>query len=134
MEGESTIYVRFVTNRIDGSSLKRQGVFQAAADLIDSKLLPDDEAKELKELERWFDKNLRKPDRFARSRRSHPAPKAISWFKSSAMEYVERMHAMCRILNEHGVQTEMITSQRPGYVVFQDEFQIAAVPFRETAT
>ena len=41
---------------------------------------------------------------------------------------------MCRILNEQGVRTEMITSPRPGYVVYEDEHQIAAIPFSETAT
>jgi hypothetical protein len=51
-----------------------------------------------------------------------------------ATEYVSRMHALCRILNEHGVRTEMITSARPGYVVFEDDYQVAAVPFAETAT
>jgi hypothetical protein len=63
MEGEAPIYVRFVTAVIDPSSLKRRGVFQAAADLIESKLLPAEEARELKEIERWFDKNLREPAR-----------------------------------------------------------------------
>ena len=41
---------------------------------------------------------------------------------------------MCRILNEHGIRTEMITSARPGYIVFEDEHQVAAVPFKETTT
>src|SRR5438874_1586929 len=115
-------YVRFVTASIDEHSGKRRGVFQAAADLVESKELPDYQLGELQLLRKWFDKHLEAPDRFARSPRKSAAPKAISWYKSTAIECVSRMHAMCRILNEHGVTTEMITSARPGYVVFEDEY------------
>ena len=41
---------------------------------------------------------------------------------------------MCRILNELGVRTDMITSAQPGYVVFEDNHQVAVVRFAETAT
>jgi hypothetical protein len=127
-------YVRFVTSVLDENSGKRRGVFQAVADLVDANELPDHDLEELTAIRKWFSQHLDAPDRFARGQRKHAAPKAISWYKSSATEYVSRMHDLCRILNEHGVTTEMITSARPGYVVFEDEHQIAAVPFAETAT
>jgi hypothetical protein len=125
-------YVRFVTAILDADSGRRQGVFQAVADLVDGNELPEHDFEELQILGKWFTDHLEAPDRFARSRRKSAAPKAISWFKNSATEYVGRMHSVCRILNEHGIQTEMITSARPGYIVFEDEHQIAAVPFAET--
>lgn len=127
-------YVRFVTSTIDKDSGKRRGVFQGIADLVDANELSEHELEELQGIRKWFNQHLKKPDRFARSQRKNAAPKAISWYKSRATDYVSRMHAMCRILNEHGVSTEMITSARPGYIVFEDEHQIAAVPFAETAT
>jgi len=127
-------YVRFVTSTIDEDSGKRRGVFQAAADLVDANELSEHELDELEAIRKWFHQHLDAPDRFARSRKSNAAPKAISWYKGTAIEYVSRMHAMCRILNEHGIMTEMITSTRPGYIVFEDEHQIAAVPFAETTT
>ena len=127
-------YVRFVTLTIDEASGRRRGVFQAMFDLIDERELSDHEMDEVQALRKWFNKHLAKPDRFARSPKRHAAPKAISWYKTSAMEYISRMHAICRILNEHGIVTEMITSTRPGYVVFEDKHQIAAVPFSETRT
>jgi len=127
-------YIRFVTSAIDEDSGKRRGVFQAVADLVDANEFSEHELGELQAIRKWFNKHLDVPDRFARSRRKNAAPRAISWYKSSATEYIGRMHAMCRILNEHDVITEIITSSRPGYVVFEDEHQIAAVPFAETAT
>jgi hypothetical protein len=102
--------------------------------LLDARELSQSETQELQAIRNWFEKHMDVPDRFARSTRSRAAPKAISWYKSSATEHIGRMHAMCRILNEHGIVTEMITSTRPGTVVFEDEHQIAAVPFADTTT
>jgi hypothetical protein len=127
-------YVRFVTSVIDQDSGKRCGVFQAVADLVEANELSEHELDELQSIRTWFNQHLDSPDRFSRSQKRNAASKAISWYKSSANEYISRMHAMCRILNEHGIRTEMITSARPGYVVFEDDRQIAAVPFAETAT
>jgi hypothetical protein len=119
---------------IDEHSGRRRGVFQAAADLVDANALPEDQVLELQSLRKWFGDHLQAPDRFSRSRKSNAAPKAIHWFKNSATAHVSRMHSICRILREHEIATEMITSDRPGYVVFEDEHQVAAIPFSETPT
>jgi hypothetical protein len=37
-----------------------------------------------------------------------------------------------RILEEHGIPAEVIETERPGYVVYEDEFQLIAEPFAET--
>jgi hypothetical protein len=127
-------YVRFVTVTIDWHSGRRQGVFQAAAVLVEANVLNDYELEELQNLRKWFNEHLNKPDRFSRSTRSNAARKAISWYKSSATQYITRMRSMCRILNDHDVPTEMLASARPGYIVFEDEHQIAAEPFAETTS
>lgn len=128
------MYVRFVIFDLDKYSGRRQGVLQAAAALRDSNTLTDYERDVLLELKDWFNQHLRAPDRFSRRRHNSAHPAAISWFKDSATEYVSRMHALYRILAEHGIRTHMITSDRPGYIVYEDEHQVAAVPFAETAT
>lgn len=127
-------YVRFVCDAIDKDSGRRRGVFQAAFALLDANELPADDREALDALRGWFSAHLAKPDRFARGRRTHAAHRAISWFKASATEHVRRIRAMCAILNAHGIRTEMITSARPGYVVYEDEHQVAALPFAETPT
>jgi hypothetical protein len=127
-------YVRFVTARIDERSGRRQGLFQAAGALEDGRELRDYEMEQLLAVRWWFNIYLQPPKRFSRSRRSGAAPRAICWFKSSATRHVSWMHAMSWILREHGVATEMITTARPGYVVFEDEYQVAAEPFVETVT
>ena len=127
-------YVRFVTSTIDGVSGRRLGLFQAVADLVRAGELPEYESEQVDRINRWFNRHLDAPDRFARSRRPNAAPRAICWFKGTATEYVSRMHVFCHALNEHGIGTEMIICVRPGYIVFEDDFQVAAIPYAETLT
>jgi hypothetical protein len=127
-------YVRFVTSSIDEVSGKRRGVFHAAADLMDARSLSREEHEELQAVWGWFRWYLSVPNRFARSRKRNAAARAICWYKCGAAQHVRQTRTMCRILNENGVATEMITCARPGYVVFEDRHQVAAVPFAETAT
>lgn len=37
---------------------------------------------------------------------------------------------MAAILEEYGVPTRTLTTERPGYVVYEDDFQVVAEPFR----
>lgn len=134
MQSKRNTFVRFVADAVDADSGKRQGVFQAAYALLDGNELPAYEREQLQHDLHCFRDHLRVPTRFAQSRSKAAAPKAIGWFKSSATDAVGRMHAICRVLEEHGVQTHMITTDRPGYVVYEDDQQIAAVPFNDTMT
>ena len=127
-------FVRFVTPVLDKHAGRRLGSFTLAYGLIDADVLSKNDREELQILLKWFEAHLAEPDRLARGQRKHASPRAISWFRISATEHIKRMRSMCRILNEHGIRTEMITSARPGYIVFEDEHQVAAVPFKETTT
>ena len=37
-----------------------------------------------------------------------------------------------RILEAHGIVVEMLVTQRPGYIVYEDAYQVAAYPFADT--
>jgi hypothetical protein len=98
-------YVRFVIQRNDCDSGQRQGLFQA-----------------LSALER-LDELRSKP---------HAKRVALSWFKDTATEYIRRMRELADILHAHGIETEMLSTDRPGYVVYEDAHQVAAEPFNDT--
>jgi hypothetical protein len=126
-------YVRFVIASNDSRSQVRQGVFQAVFDLDDGGHLSAVESAHLLELGLWFDKNLPTPSRFSsRLDRSRRNGRAITWFKDSAYEHLERVREIVEILRNHDVGVEVITTDRPGYVVYEDEWQLAAEPFRDT--
>jgi hypothetical protein len=128
------MFVRFVITAVDNDSGRRQGLFQRAYALRRSHELASELHGQLDQALTWLDSHLKIPERFTRGKRKGEPGLAISWFKDSADDYMRQMHTVCRILNEHGITTEMITTERPGYIVFEDGCQVAAVPFSDTRT
>lgn len=80
----------------------------------------------------WFDENLTTPRKFAASSRPHAKKVAISWFKDSAQAHISRMFALVQILEAHGIVVDVIRTNRPGYIVHEDEHQVTAEPFNDT--
>lgn len=126
------MYIRFVINKKDEDSGRRQGLFQAMQDLEDENVLHGYELDIYKEIYGWFKQHLEAPSSFSRSTRSSSKEVALSWFKPSATEHIRKMYEVANILESHGVHVEVIRSSRPGYVVYEDEFQVTAEPFQST--
>ena len=124
------MYVRFVATRQHPDTGVQVGIFQTRL-LLESAgpLAAWDEAR-LAALKDWFGIHLAKPERVARSRRPNGHHAAVSWFKASAREHIARARELAALLEQYGVPTRMVTTDRPGYVVYEDEFQVAAEPFR----
>ena len=122
--------IRFVVRKRDRHSQVEQGLIHAAEDLHYLGRLSDEEQKRVQELMRWFNRNLPVPGRFARSRRPHACKRAIGWFKPTAGESIVRMQALASVLHEHGCEVERLTTDRPGYVVYEDDYQVVAEVFR----
>jgi len=126
------MYIRFITMRIDADSEAPEGIFRAASFLRDDEELPPYDAEHLRDILKWFGAHLPTPSRFARSRQPHRKKKAISWFKSSAHDHIAKAREIVRLLDEHGWHVRTVKTDQPGFVVYEDAFQIAAVPFAST--
>jgi hypothetical protein len=127
--------VRFVVHAVDEESGYRQGFIQAAAELDDLGHLSPSESAMLEEALRWFRKHLPVPDRFTRTRNaSHKKKRALSWFKESALAQITQARDVLELLRAHDIIVETLTTERPGYVVYEDHFQVVAEPFSETPT
>ncbi len=124
---EKREYVRFVIGHKDEDSHVEQGVFQAAARALEWGQITGSDADELNEIRAWFDENLDKPDSFGRGRLSL----GICWFKTGASEHISRIYEMVRVLERNGIQVRKIKTDRPGYMIYEDEWQIVAEPFRK---
>jgi hypothetical protein len=124
------MFIRFVHE----DSHQRLGIFQAAYLLKDKGVLTPDEETYLQEIHRWFDKNLNQPDRFTSAKPPYYRKRqdGISWFKDSAGEHINKIRELLALLTSHGVLAEMIKSNRPGYIVYEDQFQIVAVPLSDS--
>jgi len=59
-------------------------------------------------------------------------PQAISWFRSSALKHISKMREYAEILQSHDVQVKQLVTERPGKIVYEDQYQIAAIPFQDT--
>ena len=97
------------------------------------KLSPDDEER-LVHIRSWFNDNLERPARLAISSLAHGREKALSWFKDTANAHIAKMREFQEVLERYGIRVEMITARRLGYILYEDEFQVAAYPFNDTPT
>ncbi len=128
------MYLRFIVGDRDNDSGQQSGVFQALYKLRDSGKLHAHEEDVVEELRQWFNKNLEVPDRFTAAKPPYYRKKkrAISWFKDTAHEHMSRIREMVAILENHDVAVRMMTSDRVGYVVYEDDYQIVAEPFSDS--
>jgi hypothetical protein len=128
------MYLRFAIAAIDEDSHRQLGIFHAAGNLRDSGKLYEHEANSLYELREWFNENLEKPTRFTASKPPfyRKQPKAIAWFKDTAVLHIEKIREMAGILENHGIVVDVFKAERVGYVVYEDEYQIVAEPFSDT--
>ena len=120
------MYLRLATNQWDADSHQNRGVFQLAYDLHESGDLSPDEASRLKAALLWFERNLPLPDR------SKLDARAIFWFKADAVEAARRVWDLVEVVKNHGLAAKVIKTTRPGYVIYEDDFEVAAIPFRDT--
>lgn len=134
MRGRRPALLRFVLLRSHADTGVEEGIFSAAHDLRDDALTPMSDRRLLKDLLSWFDTNLATPTRFNRTKSKgyyRRKTTGISWLKLTAIEHIGKMRSLTAILEENGYRVSQITTTRPGYLVFEDDHQVVAEPFRE---
>lgn len=130
-------FVRFVISSTHPDSGVADGIFTAVYDLLDHGELSGPERQTLEQNSRWFNANLKTPVRFNRSKSKgyfRRNSRGIAWFRDTAREHIARIHEMKRIVQEHGYTVEVVTEERVGYLVYEDEYQVIAEPFSDTRT
>jgi hypothetical protein len=129
--------VRWAGDEYDSASRRSLGIFQLAAIARDD---PGNDALARARLQaqlRWFSLHLPCPRRFSPYRDGwrHSSygwkrtPIAISWFKPDAADHLRRAAELAAILAGLGVPVRQLSTDRPGYVTYEDRFQVVAVPF-----
>jgi len=120
------VYLRLVITRRDEESSRKQGIFTPAYALLDSGTLVKAEHDHLASIITWFERNLPPPDR------SKLEPRSIFWFRPGSDWLVRKIWELAEILRRHDFHVEMLKTARPGYICYQDSFQVAATPFRDS--
>jgi hypothetical protein len=84
----------------------------------------------------WFNSNLPIPAPFSRSYRTarkrykSGTPHAVSWFLPDAQECISHGQTLVALLSDWTFPLTMRKTSRPGAVIYNDAWQIVAVPFR----
>lgn len=113
-------YLRFSIRERDEDSHRQTGVFSAAGDLEDRE--EDCEGRvEIREELDWFRDNLPVP--------RLDEPSAIFFFKTDSIECTDRVWHLVRLIRDNGFEVVVQRHDRPGRIVYEDEHQIAVVPF-----
>ena len=127
------MFLRFVLPHFHPDTCVEEGVFGAAYELRDGTLISASDRQSLEGLLAWFKANLAIPERFNSSKSKgyyRRRTTGISWLKPTAGEHIVKMRALIVILENNGYQVSQIITDRPGYVVFEDDHQVVAEPFR----
>nr|WP_286197029.1 hypothetical protein [Tropicibacter sp. R15_0] len=129
--------MRFVRPQRVEDTGHREGFFCAAYELREKQDLDEFSSAQLEEYLAWFRENLPIPARFSRSRSqsaSQQSTRGLSWFKPQAAEALGKAHGLMALLQSHGYVFETLRSDRIGYVVYEDDWQVVAEPFADTET
>lgn len=120
-------HIRFVIDRKDEDSHVEQGIFQAAALALEWYQITGSDADQLGEVLSWFSDNLEKPTSLGRDK----LRRGICWFKTDATEHISRIWQMVEILERNEIYVKKVRTDKPGYVIYEDEWQLVAEPFRK---
>lgn len=114
-------YVRFVIGKDEVGNVEK-GIFGAVMLALEWQDITGPDADELNKLRAWFGKNLEKPVSSGR-----PAlRRGVCWFKSSATAHISRIEEMAAILERNGVSVRKVSTHKPGFVIYEDEWQLVA--------
>jgi hypothetical protein len=117
---EKREYVRFVVGREDVKIQVERGIFQAAALALEWGDIKGADANDLKKLLIWFGDNLEKPTSTGRDQSRF----GVCWFKTDSTEHIARAWQMVHILERNGLHVREIRTDKPGYVIYEDGWQL----------
>jgi hypothetical protein len=115
-------FLRFETPYHCESSWQPLGIFWAAAKIEERPNLPESTRDWLIDRSYWFGQHLPVP------RLPDFDQRAIFWFRPQS-RIVREMWHLVAVLREEGVSVHLRWTRTPGRIVYDDHFQVAAIPF-----
>jgi hypothetical protein len=83
----------------------------------------------------WIERHLAAPTRFTSTSSKgwyRREARGLSWLRGSAAEHVAHLRALSALVQSTGREVAELAETRIGYIVYQDEQQVIAEPFRDT--
>ena len=101
------------------------GIIHAAWNLADDRRFAAWEHDLLVDETAWFNANVPVPGKLRLGR-------AICWFRPEAREAIAHAWQMAKLVEGVGVPVRVYRRTHPGTIVYEDAFQVAALPWRTT--
>jgi hypothetical protein len=116
------MFVRFIVKYFNRQTNREEtGIFRAA-----------DYARDFSAIGAAEKENLPVPEFYDAPARRSEDRHTYFRFKDSAAEFLDKMNALAAILKENGIKAQRLTAAGiPGKLIFEDECQIAVVPFED---
>jgi hypothetical protein len=133
------LFIRFIArkrDRIRGRTpspipARELGLFAAAYALENSARLAGADAAALRSTLDWFERNLRPTGTVTIARRRWTRTPVAFWFTPNAVEHVAHARTIAVLLRRNGYDVRVLRSAHPGLILYRDEHQVLAVPFRD---
>lgn len=120
--------LRFVVNRRLNGDRHRLGIVRAAWMFLNEESSIVNQQETVRRIFDRFNEELPIPYRYARH--DGDAPRALSWFKPTADRFIWIARRLARALDANDLVVHELLTDRPGEVVYEDDYQVVAVPFR----
>lgn len=131
-----TGFVRFIVpSRTHAESQTAMGLVAAAYELSRSNDVAVPLQAELLRQLAWIEQHLAVPDRFNRTRSKgwwRREARGLSWLRADAHKHVAALRALAATVMRCGCEVSELRETRIGFVVYEDEVQVVAEPFRDT--
>ena len=115
------MYVRFIVQTDQKSRTRCSGVIGSYADLKQSGELSEHDQVHGVSIIENLESELPVPP-FDRNNWGQ----CVCWFKDSAKDTILDIRELVQILLDYDFQVEMLTEEKPGMIVYEDEFQVVS--------
>ena len=126
LEVRWTMFVRFVVGTNSENPYWLDGVFGLAYRLRDDEALGEGRTEWLAEILEWFNRHLPVPPFGGVRARRRWSDRVVCWFRGERNEPLRRMWPLVELLRDDGTPVRVVTTSRPGRILYEDSFQIVA--------
>lgn len=123
------MYVRFIINEKDITTINQIGIFQYIYYLINNNMLHSYDEDIANEVLLWFDDNLESPFEDLTLKKDS---ELICWFKENASDHIRKIRMLISILESNDIDVRMIKTKKPGKVFYSDKYQVLAKPYKDS--
>ncbi len=120
------MYFRYHVNYISPKTKQPVGLFVAVWHLVQQNMLTIEEVEEYWKMRRFTEEVLPIPAFYADGN----SVGAVTWFKDSDItkRFIENTSFYFDILRKYNIELQMSQSDKPGLIIYEDEFQVGVLP------